>query len=129
MSKAKFKNFRKTIVIQKTFNLSGAEVIDFYLVVPHVGRAWLFQTGFSKGVFEYFQAGRSESELYEFKRLDHNPRLTKTIDRLLNGWIDYAMAELTDTVQGSNRRRNPQHKAHHNCRDVVCIDLDYDLAI
>ena len=129
MSKASFKKYRKQIIIRKSYNRSGAEVIDFYLFVPHIGSTWLFQTGFSKGVFEYFKSGRSESELYEFKRLDRNPRLTKIINRLTNGWIDYAMAEIIDAAQQVEQRKNRHCEAHYNCRSAVYVDVDYDLAI
>lgn len=57
------------------------EEIKFYLK-NNAGTFWLFTQPFSKGVYEWFRAGRSESEILGFAKWDKNKRLTNTINRI-----------------------------------------------
>ncbi len=57
--------------------------INFFLVCRE-GRFYLFSQRFTKGVYDYFRNGRSESELYKFRCWDRNPRLDHTIDKCLD---------------------------------------------
>lgn len=55
--------------------------INFYLVSG--GKSYyLFTQDYSKGVYEFFQGGRSESELHKYKLWRKNPRLDKTIEKI-----------------------------------------------
>ena len=55
--------------------------LNFYLL-SEGKRYYLFTQSFSKGVYQFFQNGRSESELYKYKLWHKNPRLDKTIEKI-----------------------------------------------
>ncbi|MBQ3459005.1 MAG: hypothetical protein IJQ74_04035 [Synergistaceae bacterium] len=57
------------------------DMITFYL---HSGgkRFFLFVQKYSKGVYDFFAGGRSESEIRNFKMWNKNPRLDKTITKI-----------------------------------------------
>lgn len=57
------------------------DMITFYL---HSGgkRFFLFVQKYSKGVYDFFAGGRSESEIRNFKAWNKNPRLDKTISKI-----------------------------------------------
>lgn len=60
--------------------------VHFYFMSEKYGKQPLFTKPFSKvgkGVFHYFQNGRSENELHSFRGWDKNPRLDNTINRVL----------------------------------------------
>lgn len=65
--------------------------IHFYLVSGGK-RYYMFSQSFSKGVYEFFRAGRSESELHSYKLWHKNPRLDKTIEKIPM-YIRYIMKE------------------------------------
>ncbi len=43
---------------------------------------FLFSQNFSKGVYQFFCKGKSESEIQAFKKWNRNPRLDKTIEKI-----------------------------------------------
>ena len=55
--------------------------INFYLLTGG-RRYYLFTQDFSKGVWNFFQSGRSEAELHKYKMWRKNPRLDKTIEKI-----------------------------------------------
>lgn len=55
--------------------------INFFLNVK-AGRFFLFSQNFSKGVYNFFQNGKSEAEIRSFKKWNDNPRLDKTIEKI-----------------------------------------------
>jgi len=55
--------------------------LNFYLIAEGK-RYYLFTQDYSKGVYEFFQAGRSEAELHKYKLWRKNPRLDKTIEKI-----------------------------------------------
>lgn len=59
----------------------GDNKIHFYLLTENK-RYYLFTQSFSKGVYQFFQGGRSESELHKYKNWRKNPRLDKTIEKI-----------------------------------------------
>lgn len=61
--------------------VKGNNKISFYLH-SNKGKNYLFTQDFTKGVYEYFRTGRSETELYNYKKWNRNPRLDKTIEKL-----------------------------------------------
>ncbi len=68
--------------MQNKITVSKAnDMITFYL---HVGkkRFFLFVQKYSKGVYDFFAGGRSESEIRNFRMWNRNPRLDKTITKI-----------------------------------------------
>lgn len=59
----------------------GDNKIHFYLQSGGK-RYYLFTQSFSKGVYQFFQGGRSEAELHKYKNWRKNPRLDKTIEKI-----------------------------------------------
>ena len=59
----------------------GDNKINFYLLSGGK-RYYLFTQAFSKGVYQFFQGGISEAELYKYKGWRKNPRLDKTIEKI-----------------------------------------------
>lgn len=57
------------------------EKIHFYLI-SNGKRHYLFSQDFSKGVYQFFRSGRSESELHKYSLWRKNPRLDKTIEKI-----------------------------------------------
>ncbi len=57
------------------------EKLHFYLV-SNGKRHYLFTQDFSKGVYQFFKSGRSESELHKYNLWRKNPRLDKTIEKI-----------------------------------------------
>ena len=57
------------------------ERLHFYLI-SNGKRNYLFTQDFSKGVYQFFKSGRSESELHKYNLWRKNPRLDKTIEKL-----------------------------------------------
>ncbi len=55
--------------------------ISFYFHVSGK-RLYLFSERFTKGVFEFFRKGRSESEIKSYNSWNRNPRLDKTITKI-----------------------------------------------
>ena len=80
---------RNRIEITKTNG--NVDRIHFYYVSGGK-RYYLFSQKFSKGVYEFFKNGRSESELYNFSGWRKNPRLGKTIEKIPM-YIRYVMKE------------------------------------
>ena len=135
MAKTKFKEYKKQITIKTTKDREGKLWIHFYLVIPHITSGeYLFTIRYSKGVYVYFKNGRSESELYEYARLGHNPRLTHQIDRLRNCWIGYAMSEIfydePERTEKKNQRRPKTERrwqlTDRNYADYFFEDTSYD---
>lgn len=71
---------KNKIIIKKTENETVRE-LNFYLKNSK-GTFWLFTQPFSKGVYEWFRDGRSESEIISFSDWKRNKRLNNTIDRI-----------------------------------------------
>lgn len=60
--------------------------VSFFFISEKYGKNLLFKKDYSKvlkGVYEYFQCGRSINELYSFHGWKKNPRLDDTIKRVL----------------------------------------------
>lgn len=55
--------------------------IHFFLNAK-AGKFFLFSQNFSKGVYSFFQNGKSETEVKTFKQWNRNPRLDKTIEKI-----------------------------------------------
>lgn len=55
--------------------------ISFYFHVSGK-RLYLFSERFTKGVYEFFRKGRSESEIKSYSLWNRNPRLDKTITKI-----------------------------------------------
>ena len=55
--------------------------IHFFLQT-NGGRFFLFSQSFSKGVYQFFCKGKSESEIQAFNKWNRNPRLDKTIEKI-----------------------------------------------
>ena len=55
--------------------------MNFFLQTKE-GRFFLFSQNFSKGVYQFFCNGKSESEIISFKKWGRNPRLDKTIEKI-----------------------------------------------
>ena len=55
--------------------------MNFFLQTKE-GRFFLFSQNFSKGVYQFFCKGKSESEIISFKKWNRNPRLDKTIEKI-----------------------------------------------
>lgn len=72
---------KNKIFIKKLFIEKGNEHIEFYLK-NEKGEFWLFTQPFSKGVYEWFKDGRSESEILSFDKWEKNKRLNNTIKRI-----------------------------------------------
>ncbi len=69
--------------------------IHFYLKYRG-GTAYLFSQKYTKGVYDFFRFGRTDSELHKFHNWGQNPRLDHTIERCVNpSYRRYAMDELT----------------------------------
>lgn len=60
---------------------TDSKEIKFYLK-NKFGTFWLFSQPFSKGVYEWFKNGRSESEILGFSKWTRNKRLNITINRI-----------------------------------------------
>ena len=60
------------------------------------GRFFLFSQNFSKGVYSFFQKGKSEIEIKTFKKWNRNPRLDKTIEKIPL-YTKYVRKEIIDT--------------------------------
>ncbi len=67
---------KNKILVNKT-----REKLHFYLIAGGK-RYYLFTQNFSKGVWQFFQGGRSENELLNFRSWRKNPRLDKTIEKI-----------------------------------------------
>ncbi len=65
--------------------------LNFYLVTGEK-KIYLFSQEYSKGVYHFFQSGRSESELHKYKLWRKNPRLDKTIEKIPM-YVRYALKE------------------------------------
>lgn len=65
--------------------------MDFYLLSGR-DRLYLFTQNYSKGVYNFFRNGRSESEIRHYNKWDKNPRLDKTIEKL-PVYIQYVLCE------------------------------------
>lgn len=65
--------------------------IHFYLIASGK-RHYMFSQTFSKGVYEFFRSGRSESELHGYKLWHKNPRLDKTVEKIPL-YINYVLKE------------------------------------
>ena len=74
-----------------TVTKSG-NTLSFYLL-GHTSHMYLFTQRFSKGVYEYFRKGKSETEIKTFKNWNRDPRLDKTIEKL-HLYIQFAQKEL-----------------------------------
>ena len=72
---------KNKIFIKKLFIEKGDEHLEFYLKNEN-GEFWLFTQPFSKGVYEWFKDGRSESEILNFDKWEKNKRLNNTIQRI-----------------------------------------------
>ena len=70
------KNKNKVIVSK------ADDKLNFYLLVSGKTKFYLFTQAYTKGVYQYFQNGRSEKEIRTFRRWNRNPRLDKTIEKL-----------------------------------------------
>ncbi len=68
------------IEIVNSYDKDGKEILKFY-VHCDLGMLWLFNKPKTKGVFDYFEKGRSVNELYEYK-YKKNESLNKIISRL-----------------------------------------------
>ena len=55
--------------------------ISFYFHVSGK-RLYLFSQKFTKGVYDFFKNGRSESEIKSYSSWNRNPRLDKTITKI-----------------------------------------------
>ena len=55
--------------------------INFFLNA-RAGKFFLFSQNFSKGVYSFFQNGKSETEIKSFRKWNRNPRLDKTIEKI-----------------------------------------------
>lgn len=66
--------------------------LEFYLISENSGKDWLFSQRLTKGVYEYFRKGRSESEIRSYRQWNRNPRLDKTITKL-PAYIHYVRRE------------------------------------
>lgn len=69
---------KNTVVITKV-----DDKINFYLLSAEYGRKYLFTSNYSKGVYEYFRKGRSENELRTYRSWNRNPRLDKSVGRVI----------------------------------------------
>ncbi len=68
--------------------------IHFYLSCGE-GAAYLFSQKYTKGVYDFFCRGRSDSELRKFHNWGRNPRLDHTIEKCVNpSYRRCAMEEL-----------------------------------
>lgn len=77
--------------------------LHFYVVVRGLGSYYLFSVAFSKGVYEYFVSGRSESEILSFRKWGRNKRLDRIITRLPN-YIRFAVKELILDSQAADKQ-------------------------
>lgn len=68
------------IEIVNSYDKDGKEILKFY-VHCDLGMLWLFNKPKTKGVFDYFEKGRSVNELYKYK-YKKNESLNKIISRL-----------------------------------------------
>ncbi len=68
------------IEIVNSYDKEGKEILKFY-VHCDLGMLWLFNKPKTKGVFDYFEKGRSVNELHEYK-YRKNESLNKIINRL-----------------------------------------------
>lgn len=69
-------SMRGKIVVRKS-----PDVLDFFLV-ENGEKYFLFQQGYTAGVWKYFENGRWEEEIRRFHGWGYNPRLDKTMERL-----------------------------------------------
>lgn len=71
--------------------MSKNDTLYFYMM--HKGeKMYLFSQKYSKGVYEFFRNGRSESEVKAYKQWNRNPRLDKTIEKIPM-YIHFALRE------------------------------------
>lgn len=68
--------------------------LNFFLNAK-IGKFFLFSQNFSKGVYIFFQNGKSESEIKAFKKWNKNPRLDKTIEKIPM-YTKYVRKEIID---------------------------------
>ncbi len=68
------------IEVVMDYNKQGKEILKFY-VHCDLGLLWLFDKPKTRGVYQYFAAGRSVNELFEYK-YKKNATLNKIITRL-----------------------------------------------
>ncbi len=92
------KEMKKKIIAEKAAN----NTMNLYLVIPKLGRIYLFSTAFSKGAFAYFERARSEAEILSFRGWNKNPRLDRIINRLPS-YIRYGTNELILDAEYSAR--------------------------
>ena len=57
--------------------------LSFYSFSETFGRNYLYTKPFTQGEWRYFQKARSMNELYGFRRWGRNPRLDKTVKRVI----------------------------------------------
>lgn len=107
---------KKRIAVEKNV---ATNTINFYLVIPKLGRVLLMVTYFSKGVYSYFECTRSYDEIVGFKCWGRNPRLDHIIDRLPS-LVKYGTEELMEEQEMKDLR--PKHK-----RKRCDIAYDYSL--
>ena len=64
--------------------------IHFYLRSEKYGRQYLFSKPFTNGEYQYFKDGCSENQLRSYNRWNRNPRLDKTVQRVIRmcGYIE-----------------------------------------
>lgn len=68
------------------------EKLNFYLV-SEKGRFYLFTQPFSKGVYNFFRDGKSESQLRAYSRWNNNKRLDKTVEKIPM-YVHYVLKEI-----------------------------------
>lgn len=68
---------KNKIIVSKNNNK-----LHFYILISGRTKIYLFTQTYSKGVYHYFQNGRSEKEIRSYRRWNRNPRLDKTIEKL-----------------------------------------------
>lgn len=71
------------IMVEVRLDNQQNQVMDFYLRSAD-GKFYLLSQPFSMGVWKYFKNGRAVSEIMAFRAWNKNPRLDKTIVRLLS---------------------------------------------
>ena len=88
--------------------------IHFYLAFEG-NRHWLFSQEYSLSVYDYFRFGRSVKELREHKYLRNNPRLAKTMERILSA-VKYIRKEYEIPEYEGKRRYY-----RSTCRDLYAL--------
>lgn len=99
-------------------------VLDFFLISEEYGRNYLFTQPFSKGVYDYFRPGRSESELKAYRRWDRNPRLDNLITRIPRHIRYIQMEYAEESVTKSYKHRSVSYDRN---RERI-RDLDWEIA-